>query len=50
MKKNKERESLNTYYTEMLTDILTEKVDVHTAKTTTDQLENILDIRYNISL
>ncbi|XP_064211685.1 DNA polymerase epsilon catalytic subunit 1 isoform X2 [Tribolium castaneum] len=44
VKKNKERESSNTYYTEMLTDILADKA-AQTTKTNTDQMENILDIR-----
>ncbi|XP_044265120.1 DNA polymerase epsilon catalytic subunit 1 isoform X2 [Tribolium madens] len=44
VKKNKERESAKTFYTEMLTDILADK-GAHTTKTKTDQMENILDIR-----
>lgn len=45
--KNKEREKTNTYYTEMLADsLITNKDDTNsTAKTSTDHLENILDIR-----
>lgn len=43
VKKNKGREDTNTFYTEMMTEILADKQD--NTKNTTDQIENILDIR-----
>jgi DNA polymerase epsilon subunit 1 len=46
VRRNKERENSNTFYTEMLTDILTEKTIATVSKAVTDQMENILDIRY----
>ena len=45
VRKNKERQNANTFYTELLTDILTDKGDVAATKANTDQMENILDIR-----
>lgn len=45
VRKNREREKSNTYYTEMLTNALVNRGDVATVKNTTDHMENIIDIR-----
>lgn len=43
VRKNKGRENTNTFYTEMMSEILADKHEG--TKNTTDQIENILDIR-----
>ncbi|KAL1514239.1 hypothetical protein ABEB36_003526 [Hypothenemus hampei] len=45
VRKNKARLKETSYYTEMLSTHLTESLDNPVTKTTTDQMENILDIR-----
>lgn len=47
VRKNRQKEHANTYYTEMLTTSLANNVEevAHTSKANTDQMENIIDIR-----
>ncbi|KAJ8897708.1 hypothetical protein PR048_003058 [Dryococelus australis] len=45
VRKNREREKNNTYYTEMLTTALVSTGDIGVTKKATDQMENIIDIR-----
>jgi hypothetical protein len=46
VKKNCERQKHINLYTEMLTTALSTKGDTGTTRKTTDQMENIIDIRY----
>jgi len=46
VKKNRERQKHINLYTEMLTTALSTKGDTGTTRKTTDQMENIIDIRY----
>lgn len=46
IRKNREREKSNTYYSEMLTESLVNRSDSGSIKKTTDHLESIIDIRF----
>lgn len=46
VKKNCEQQKHNNFYTEMLTTALASKGDSGTTRKTADQMENIVDIRY----
>lgn len=46
VKKNREQQKHNSIYSEMLTTAIATKGDCGTARKTTDQMENIIDIRY----
>lgn len=47
VRKNKQKENVNSYYIEMLTSTLANNDDIisHDHNRTSDQMENILDIR-----
>lgn len=45
IRKNREREKSHTYYMEMLTSTIASKGDTGYTKSSTDHMENILDIR-----
>jgi hypothetical protein len=45
VRKNHEQQKHNSFYTEMLTTAIATKGDCGTARRTTDQMENIIDIR-----
>jgi hypothetical protein len=46
VRKNHEQQKHSNIYTEMLTTAIATKGDSGTARKTTDQMENIIDIRY----
>lgn len=46
VKKNREQLKHNNFYTEMLTTALASKGDSGTTRKTADQMENVIDIRY----
>lgn len=48
--KSKEREKTDTVYTEMLANAMTSSAALEHAKKTTDHMENIVDIRFLLTI